>query len=320
MAATPTNTVTSLNTKGIREDLENNLYRVAPEEVPFTSTIGKTKAKQHYHQWQVETIDAPNVTPTQYLGADAQPEAGTASSQIGNYAQHFERSFQVATVMGDITLAGRTSEMNRQTVLKGLALKRDIEKRALGNYASAPEVAGTTPYTTAGALAFCTTSTNRGTGGVNGGFSSGVVSAATNGAQRTFTEAMLKSSLNQVFTASGSMADRVAFMSPTQKQTAAAFTGLVQNRRETGSKKAVIVGGADVYVSDFGEVTFVPSIFCSQRDVLIIDPDMWALASLRDITTEDLAKTGDSDKRMIVADKAVVARNEASAAVIADLL
>jgi hypothetical protein len=34
---------------GIREDLENTIYRVAPEETPMTSNIGTTKATSTYH-------------------------------------------------------------------------------------------------------------------------------------------------------------------------------------------------------------------------------------------------------------------------------
>lgn len=45
----PTNTVTSINNVGIREDLENIIYRVAPEATPFTSSIGSTKATNIYH-------------------------------------------------------------------------------------------------------------------------------------------------------------------------------------------------------------------------------------------------------------------------------
>lgn len=318
--ASPTNAATTLNIKGIREDLENTIYRVAPEEVPFTTTIGGSSAKQHYHEWQTQGLDAPNPNPTQYQGQDASPESPNFTSRLGNYVQHFERSFQVASVLADVTLAGRASELNEQTVLKGIAQKTDIESRFLGNYASSPEIAGTTPYAAAGALAFVHTNTSRNTGGLSGGFANGIVAAATNASStRTFTETLLKSSMNQLFSSTGKMGDRVAFMSPSVKQEAATMTGIALNRRDTGNKRAVIVGGADVYVSDFGDITFVPSIYCSQRDVLIVDPTNWAIGTLRGMTTEDLAKSGDSDKRMIVCDKTLVAKNEKAAAVIADV-
>jgi Family of unknown function (DUF5309) len=47
--AAPTNTITTLTTVGVREDLEDVIYRVAPEETPFISNIGSAKANQTYH-------------------------------------------------------------------------------------------------------------------------------------------------------------------------------------------------------------------------------------------------------------------------------
>ena len=45
----PSNTVTTANNIGIREDLENVIYRVAAEDVPFQSNIGTTKATSTLH-------------------------------------------------------------------------------------------------------------------------------------------------------------------------------------------------------------------------------------------------------------------------------
>lgn len=47
--AAPTNTTTTLVSIGNREDLEDVIYRVAPEETPLSSNIGKTKAKGIFH-------------------------------------------------------------------------------------------------------------------------------------------------------------------------------------------------------------------------------------------------------------------------------
>lgn len=47
--AAPTNTVTTVNNIGIREDLESDVFRIAPEDTPFTSNIGKVKASSTFH-------------------------------------------------------------------------------------------------------------------------------------------------------------------------------------------------------------------------------------------------------------------------------
>jgi len=46
----PANTLTSVTPNvGAREDLEDTIYRVAPEETPFISMIGSTKATAINH-------------------------------------------------------------------------------------------------------------------------------------------------------------------------------------------------------------------------------------------------------------------------------
>ena len=45
----PTNTVTTLVTIGQAEDVESKIYRVAPEETPFTSNIGTVDVTARFH-------------------------------------------------------------------------------------------------------------------------------------------------------------------------------------------------------------------------------------------------------------------------------
>jgi hypothetical protein len=48
--AAPTGTVSTVTPNvGLREDLEDVIYRVAAEDTPFISNIGRGKAKQAYH-------------------------------------------------------------------------------------------------------------------------------------------------------------------------------------------------------------------------------------------------------------------------------
>src|SRR5438309_8989895 len=135
--AAPTNTTTTLNSVGDREDLEDVIYRVAPEETPFTSNIGSTKASGSYHEWQVETLAAPSATNAGFEGDDiAALDAPNLTSRVGNYCQIVRKSGGISRTQELVEKAGRTSEMNRQKTLKGLEAKRDLEMRALGNYAS----------------------------------------------------------------------------------------------------------------------------------------------------------------------------------------
>jgi len=73
------------------------------------------------------------------------------------------------------------------------------------------------------------------------------------------------------------------------------------------------------YMSDFGSVQIVPSRFSRARDCYIVDPDMCELATLRPIQSEELAKTGDATKYMLLAEVGLQVNQEAGLGVVADL-
>jgi hypothetical protein len=55
------------------------------------------------------------------------------------------------------------------------------------------------------------------------------------------------------------------------------------------------------------------------RDALVLDPEYAAMAYLRPFQTNELAKTGDSEKTQILAELTLEVRNEAAHGIIADL-
>ena len=171
--AAPTNTVTTLVAKGNREDLENVIYKVAPEETPFLSNISSTKASAVQHDWQTSGLAAPDPTNAQLEGDDAAPDAGNLTTRLSNTAQIFRKTGSVSGTQEVVNKAGRDSEYARQKVEKGIELKRDIEARFIGNYANVATESGSTARKAAGALAWMTSNVSRGSGGASGGFSSG---------------------------------------------------------------------------------------------------------------------------------------------------
>jgi hypothetical protein len=293
----PTGTIVSTSSNiGIREDLEDVIYRVAPEQTPFMSNIGKVTAKQQYHEWQTETLASASVTASIILEGDTfATAAGNLTTRVGNMCQVMAKAGSVSRTQSKTNLAGRTSELARQKILKSLELKRDFEFRIIGNNAAVAE-SGATTRKTGGALAWITTNDSRGAGaGADGGFSASPgPAAATNGTQRTFTETLLKTVLATTFN-SGGMPSQ-AYLGATHKQQASAFTGIADIRVDGGKTAATtrIVGAADVYVSDFGAITFIPHAYGLTRDCLIIDPEMWAVATLDGMHSEELAKTADA--------------------------
>jgi hypothetical protein len=317
----PTNTVTSATPNvGVREDLEDNIYRVAPEETPFTSNIGTTKASNIFHEWQTETLAAASATNAQLEGDDYTLGAPNLTTRLGNYVQIVAKAGGVSRTQEVVDKAGRDSELARQKVLKTIEAKRDFEARIVGNFASVAE-SGATTRKTAGVMAFLTSNTSLGAGGSNGGFSAGIVAAATNGTQRTFTETLLKSVLSTTFSSAGSgnMPSQI-YMGPTHKQQFSAFTGIADIRADvSGKSQATIYGAADVYVSDFGPLTAIPHAYGLTRDAVLINPKMAAVSTLDGLKSKELASNGDNMKFLLTFEKGLVVKNEKAHAVIRDL-
>lgn len=311
-----TNTATTLTTKGIREDLEDKINRVAPSKIPFQlNTPASPKATSTFHEWQTETLAAPSATNFQLEGDDI-TSFGTenVTTRVGNYCQIFRKTGIVSDTDDVVKKAGRASETARQKMLKGIELKTDMEKTYLNNGVSGQE-SGATPRKCGGFPAWISTNTAFGAGGSAGGFSAGTVAAATAGTNRTFTETLVKSLRTTAF-GNGATPSQV-YMSGTNKQQFSAFTGIASIRVDAKpSEQATIIGAADVYQDDYGRLSLIPHQYAVANMAIFVDPDMVGISTLRGIKTEPLAKTGDAEKFLIIAERTLVVKNEKAHAVI----
>jgi len=312
----PTNTIQNVNRVGVREDLSDKIAQLFPDDTPFLNAIATGKCSATKTEWQTDGLANANPNNAQIQGDDLANDSRANTARVATYTQISTKVVGVSSTLEATNKAGRKSELAREIMKAGRELRTDMEARACGNYASVAPAAGTAGQT-AGALAWLTSNVSRGATGANGGFSGGTVTAATNGTQRAYTEALLKTVLQSVWAKGGN--PKMVITSGGQKQIAAAFPGLAQARRETGNKRTTIVAGADIYVSDFGEVQFVPSRFSSTRDALIVDPEYWEIGTLDPLGVQDLAKTGLSTRKMLSVEWALKCLNEAAAGVVADL-
>lgn len=316
--AAPTNAVTSVTNIGIREDLSNIITRVAAEETPFTSAIGSVKATNTRHEWQIETLADADETNAALEGDDVSTlDAANLTTRVSNLCQIFTKKGGVSRTQEVVNLAGRDSELARQKVLKGLEIRRDREKRFLGNYASVAE-SGATTRKAAGLAAWITSNDSRGAGGSDGGFNNGIVAAAGPGTQRALTESLVKGVLATAFSNGGR--PKLGFMSGTHKQQFSAFTGIADIRAEVkGENMAVIIGAADVYVSDFGSITLVPHPYALTRDLVLVDQDKAKVATLDGFKSAALAKTGDNERFLMTNESTLQCSNQKAHALVADL-
>ena len=128
--------------------------------------------------------------------------------------------------------------------------------------------------------------------------------------------AQLKSVLQKSGTAA---ANDTIFTGGFNKQVFSTFTGRATPTEDTKAKK--IVASVDFYESDFGRLSVTPNRFMRPRDVLVLQTEMWAVAFLngRRMLSIPLARTGDSERRQMLSEYALVARNEKASVGVFDL-
>lgn len=320
--AQPTNTFDAYDSVGIREDLQDAIYNVSPEATPVLSAIRRFTASQKFHEYQRDSLAAPNKDNAVIEGDDRTGTALTATTRVGNYVQLFDAVAVVSSTAEKSKKAGRSSEMRYQIAKKMKELKRDMEAMILSNNAA---VAGnsTTARKSGGLGVHIYTNTSHGSGGSTASHtSSAPTTAPTAGTARAFAETQLKTVMQAVYTNSGEMPSIVS-LTPSHKSGFSAFTGIALNRFDIkGRKQAVIVGGADVYLSDFGELTIVPNYVqatANSGTVFILNPEMAGVAYLQPFQSTPLAKTGHTEKEMVFAEAALVVQSETAHGKIADL-
>jgi hypothetical protein len=282
------------------------------------------KATAKFHEWQRDTLATPNKDNAVIEGDDRTGTALTATERVGNYAQLFDKVAVVTSSQRKANSAGRSDEMKYQIAMKAIPeLKRDIEAMLISNNAA---VAGnsSTARKSAGIGAMVYTNTVHGAGGSTPSHTSGAATTApTAGTNAAFAEANIKTVMQGIYTQSGEMPSLVS-LTPSHKATFSGFAGIAANRYNVGKGKAEqgrIVGGADVYVSDFGELTIVPNYVqatASANTVLILNPEHYGVAFFQDFKTEPLAKTGHTDKEMVCAEVLAVVTSEKAQGKVAD--
>ena len=160
--AQPTNTYSSYDMVGIREDLSDAIWTVSPSATPFLSAMKRTKAKQTFHEWQTDALrsSANNVN---IEGSDITPAAITPTTRLGNYTQILTESATITDTDQALNKAGRAREMGYQLRKKTKEIKLDAERALFLNNARevGSDVAG---REFAGAQTWFTTNTSGGSG------------------------------------------------------------------------------------------------------------------------------------------------------------
>lgn len=314
-------TTTTYPMIGRREDLTDVIWDISPTDTPFMNSIARVSASQVLHEWQTDALAAATKTNAVLEGDDAAFTTANPTTRLGNYTQISRKTVVVSGTGRAVNTAGRADELAYQVAKLGRELKRDMESSLCQNnaatagvYASARTLAGLESWLRTNRTSLA------GTSGTTFAPSGGTILTAPTDDTSTsaLTEAPFKAIIREVWESGGD--PQMVLCGPKAKQAISTFSGVSPLRTTAPARGTVtIVAGADLYRSDFGEVRIVPTRFCRARTVSILDTEYWAVAMLRGIEREGLAKTGDADKEMIITEYTLEARNEKASGKITEI-
>lgn len=311
--AQPSNTYATNDMTGIREDLADVIYDISPTETPFLNMVPRVEATSTTHEWQTDSLEAAGNNAV-IEGDDATTGASSATVRLNNYTQISDKVARVTGTSRSVDTAGRADELDYQMLKRGRELRRDMETVLLSNKA---KVAGsdTVARELAGVPSWIATNTDADSGGSDP--TGDGTDTRTDGTARAFTEDQLKAVLVAAYDNGGS--PDMLMVGPHNRQV---FSGFSDNRTNFQRQEDSVMNATfEVYASDFGRLQVVPNRFQRARDALVLQQDMWAVAFLpgRNMVTTDLAKTGDTDRRQILSEYSLEARQEAANGIVADL-
>ncbi len=312
------NTVQTYDRKGLREELADRIYDISPTKTPFMSNAGRVGAESTFPEWQVDELEAVDPANAHVEGNDFTSfDSIGATVRLGNRTQISAKTIIVSRTTERVRKAGRKSEMGYQTVRRTKALKRDIETIALANQASSAGN-GTTARYTGSFPAFLKTNVSKAGDGTNPSYTTEPNATYSDGTPRNFAESQVKTVMQLCYDNGGE--PTTVMVGSANKINFSSFAGIAEIRKAVdGDGAATIIGAADIYVSDFGRLAIVPNRFMRAKEAIFVDFDYVKLAFLDDFDIEDLAKTGDAKKKLIICEWTVKCLNEKAHGIIRDL-
>ena len=278
----------------VREDLADLIYEIEPYETPVVSAIGNKEADQPMTEWLVQQLAAADDN-AQPEGFRYTAQGAVAPNRFNNVCQIMFRAVTVSNTYRVSNAVGG-DEFDRQTLLKGKEVRRDLEWAITRNGIKST----TDPRRMSGFQTWVTNGSMGATGSLVGPGNG--TTAPVSGTARALTLDMVGDAMQQAFTQGGH--PRIVVMSPRLKRV---FTSLAQGGagnaivaqnivQATQPAPVTIVGSVDVYLSDFGRLETAPDIFMPDNILELWDSDYAEIAPLpgRDMVQEEYAKTGDA--------------------------
>ncbi|MEE4302452.1 MAG: DUF5309 family protein [Pseudomonadales bacterium] len=312
----------------VREDFTDMIYDISPTETPFINNCGRGTASATSKEWQIDALADAVDNGFHIDGDDFAGDALDDPERIGNYLGILRKDIVVTRRANKVNTAGFRKALAFQIAKKGKELKRDMEATLLANNAA---LAGdsTTPPQFAGVPAWLKTNTSRGGTGADPALSNTTygfpTTAATDGTDRALDESIISGLYEDIYIAGGN--PKVLMAGPRAKAKFSRYmfgsdARVATPYQDHGANKKnglTVVGAVDVYVGDYGVYELVPNRFQREDDFFILDMDYWSVDYLDGMITQEIAKSGDSEKRMLLVDFTLCSKNEAASGVFADV-
>jgi hypothetical protein len=318
--ANPVGTFQTYQAIGNREDLSDMIHTISPTETPFQAMAKRGKATNKLFNWQTDSL-ATAAANNQVEGDTPSNTTVTPTVNLFNVTAITSKTFNISGTQQAVNPAGRTEELAYQLIKYGRECKRDSEVNLTQNASYRAGASGTARVTASLESWMSTNWTTQSspTSASSPGFSSTGTLAPTDATiQVTVTQANVNAIIRACWTAGGN--PDVIMVGPYNKVKVSGFTGILTNTiQQKAGGQATIVAAADAYQSDFGLLKVVPNRFSRDRTLCVLDMEYWEVAYLRPFQTVPLAKVGDSEQRMILAEYGLRSRNEAASGKVADL-
>jgi hypothetical protein len=319
----PTGTLGAIN-----EDMMQKIWDISRIPLPFYDRVGRGRITAPVYDWVTDRLVAANgankwvdsasySTTTASGVVDYADSATVPTIKYRNHAQIMVKAISVSELAQSVSSVGGSGGLEYNLIVAQKELRRDMEARLIGNYASVASVAATTAGETASYIAGCKDQTvpTRNlvdTAGTEGGYNTStfVFDALTVGTARGITEAKIRDLAQALYLGGCGGPDQnlVGMCDPTLKRTVSGYfytsTAKVASLlKDVGSaSQATAQGSVEYFITDFGTVELVPNRFMgdlgtNQYAFFLFDPSYFEIVYIRDVTVTENAKIGLMDRR-----------------------
>lgn len=307
------NTFTTYAAKANREDLSNAIYNIDPFDTPILSMSRRRNVKNRIFDWQTEFLPVVDGNNAQLEGFELARSTSTPTARVNNTTQISKRDATVSGSQEASDPAGKSSEMGHQMAMKSKVLKSDIEVILSGRQAR-DDGSESVPRKTEAVCHWLGRATDKASAGAAAvvGVLTGLPTLATDAfaavagaSQVAMTELLVGDAMQKAYTNGGQPDNMV--VPPAIKRTISTFQGRSSSQVLVG--KTEVVATVDIIATDFGRIKVMPSRWIPSDVSLLLDADYLATGFFRNFRQVPIAKIGDAETRLILAEWGVEMRN-----------